>query len=63
MAKPDEIKNDIASSKDILENREKAKEPEEKKQDQKKLRVNCKFTCFYNKTVSLDSKLIPLKKP
>ncbi len=35
MAKPDEIKNDIASSKDILENQEKAKEPEEKKQDQK----------------------------
>jgi hypothetical protein len=62
MAKPDEIKNDIAFPKYILGNQKKAKEPEEQKARSKKLRVNCKFTIFYNKTVSLDSKLIALKK-
>lgn len=31
MAKSDEIKNDVASSKDILENQENAKEHEEQK--------------------------------
>ena len=63
MAKPDEIKNETAFSKYALKTRKKRKSLQSKKQDQNKLRVNCKFTYFYNKTVSLDSKLILLKSP
>ena len=62
MAKLNVRTNDITFSNYALKTMKKRKSLKSKKQDQKELRVNYKFTYFYNKTVSLDSKLVPLKK-
>ncbi len=46
MAKPDEIKNDVASSKYRLENQEKAEEPEEQKARSKQIESKLQVYLF-----------------